>query len=110
MPTKRKPLPRLPARCPLCKRPVLGRLCRVCQRPEVFCKCTIGEHTYSVTERRARKTWLTQVAAKKCHGRPHRRGCACCYECGGDGKTAETRPLKCPVCKGTGLQPAKARP
>ena len=57
-------LPALPARCPLCKKHVTSRLCRLCIRPEVFCRCTCGDHDYGITERRARKTWLAQVAAK----------------------------------------------
>ena len=64
MPTRR-PLPKLPARCPLCKGPVMDRLCHLCIRPEVFCRCTMGEHDYGITERRARKTWLARVAAKQ---------------------------------------------
>ena len=72
MPTKRKPLPRLPARCPLCKRPVVFRLCRLCARPFVSCGCTMGDHDYGITERRARRTWLAEIAAKREDGKGKR--------------------------------------
>ncbi len=64
MPTKRKPLPRLPRTCPLCKKLVRVYLCG-CGRPVVVCKCTIGVHGYGITERRARKSWLARIAAKQ---------------------------------------------
>jgi hypothetical protein len=65
MPTDRKPLPCLPKTCPLCNGPVCSRLCPLCIRPEVFCRCAMGAHDVGVTEYSARKTWLAAIKAKQ---------------------------------------------
>ena len=64
MPTK-KPLPRLPKWCPLCRGMLTSRACYVCAYPLVSCPCTSSDHDYKTTKRSAATSWLARIAAKR---------------------------------------------
>ena len=58
---KSNPLPKLPARCPLCRHRVHMDLC-ICGSTLVLCDCEIVHRS---RERTARKAWIARVAAKQ---------------------------------------------
>ena len=64
MPTKTKPLPTLPARCPLCKKLLREFVC-ICGGVIVECYCTRGFHKIGTRDRTARKSWFARIAAKR---------------------------------------------